>query len=114
MDGGDDEKREIFNCLSKVNIEQVRFVTVTIPCPMNPKPTFSSHFHSHHNSPFIHQSFNRCRYALGHLLAAIEQFEEERVRGQCQNLLRVARRLLGKIGKYQERRMKCTHKREDI
>lgn len=40
------------------------------------------------------------RYVLGHLLTAIELFEEERVRGQCQNLLRVARRLLGKIGKY--------------
>lgn len=44
--------------------------------------------------------FSPSRYALGHLLTAIQQFEEERVRGQCQNLLRVARRLLGKIGKY--------------
>jgi cGMP-dependent 3',5'-cyclic phosphodiesterase len=31
-------------------------------------------------------------------LAAFELFEERRVRGQCQNLLKVARRLLGKIG----------------
>lgn len=38
------------------------------------------------------------RYALGHLLTAFELFEEQRVREQCQNLLRVARRLLGKIG----------------
>ncbi|XP_059616189.1 cGMP-dependent 3',5'-cyclic phosphodiesterase-like isoform X2 [Phlebotomus argentipes] len=38
------------------------------------------------------------RYTLGHLLTAFELFEEKRVRDQCQNLLRVARRLLGKIG----------------
>lgn len=38
------------------------------------------------------------RYVLGHLLTAFELFEEKRVRGQCQNLLKVARRLLGKIG----------------
>ncbi|XP_055641018.1 cGMP-dependent 3',5'-cyclic phosphodiesterase-like isoform X2 [Toxorhynchites rutilus septentrionalis] len=38
------------------------------------------------------------RYVLGHLLTAFELFEEKRVRYQCQNLLQVARRLLGKIG----------------
>lgn len=36
---------------------------------------------------------------LGHLLTAFELYEERRVRGQCQNLLRVAKHLLGKIGK---------------
>lgn len=49
---------------------------------------------------FVSSACVSCRYALGHLLTVIEQFEEERVRGQCQNLLRVARRLLGKIGEY--------------
>nr|XP_029715884.1 uncharacterized protein LOC115259447 [Aedes albopictus] len=39
------------------------------------------------------------RYVLGHLLTAFDLFEEKRVRYQCQNLLQVARRLLGKIGK---------------
>uniref|UniRef100_A0A1Q3FUB5 Phosphodiesterase n=2 Tax=Culex tarsalis TaxID=7177 RepID=A0A1Q3FUB5_CULTA len=38
------------------------------------------------------------RYVLGHLLTAFELFEEKRVRYQCQNLLQVARRLLGNIG----------------
>ncbi|KXJ72519.1 hypothetical protein RP20_CCG017799 [Aedes albopictus] len=38
-----------------------------------------------------------CRYVLGHLLTAFDLFEEKRVRYQCQNLLQVARRLLGKI-----------------
>ncbi|XP_062545703.1 cGMP-dependent 3',5'-cyclic phosphodiesterase-like [Armigeres subalbatus] len=38
------------------------------------------------------------RYVLGHLLTAFDLFEEKRVRYQCQNLLQVARRLLGKIG----------------
>uniref|UniRef100_A0A1B0CBD1 Phosphodiesterase n=1 Tax=Lutzomyia longipalpis TaxID=7200 RepID=A0A1B0CBD1_LUTLO len=37
-------------------------------------------------------------YILGHLLTSFELFEEKRVRGQCQNLLQVARRLLGKVG----------------
>ena len=40
-----------------------------------------------------------CRYVLGHLVTAFELYEEKRVRDQCQNLLQVARRLLGKIGK---------------
>jgi len=40
------------------------------------------------------------RYVTGHLLMAFELFEEKRVRGQCQNLLKVARRLLVKIGKW--------------
>lgn len=35
---------------------------------------------------------------MGHLLTAFQLFEEKRVRGQCQDLLRVARHLLGKIG----------------
>uniref|UniRef100_A0A1B0CJL4 Uncharacterized protein n=1 Tax=Lutzomyia longipalpis TaxID=7200 RepID=A0A1B0CJL4_LUTLO len=39
-------------------------------------------------------------YILGHLLTSFELFEEKRVRGQCQNLLQVARRLLGKVGMY--------------
>lgn len=39
-----------------------------------------------------------CRYSVGHLLTSVELFEEQRVRGQCQNLLRVAKHLLGKIG----------------
>ncbi|XP_058120991.1 cGMP-dependent 3',5'-cyclic phosphodiesterase-like [Anopheles ziemanni] len=38
------------------------------------------------------------RYVLGHLVTAFELYEEKRVRDQCQNLLQVARRLLGKIG----------------
>lgn len=38
------------------------------------------------------------RYTFGHITASFELQEEKRVRGQCQNLLRVARRLLGKIG----------------
>lgn len=38
------------------------------------------------------------RYTLGHLLTAIELAEEQRVRGQCQSLLRIARRLLRQIG----------------
>ncbi|XP_001653383.2 cGMP-dependent 3',5'-cyclic phosphodiesterase [Aedes aegypti] len=38
------------------------------------------------------------RYVLGHLLTAFDLYEEKRVRYQCQNLLQVARRLLGKIG----------------
>lgn len=42
--------------------------------------------------------FSLNRYILGHLLTAFDLFEEKRVRNQCQNLLQVARRLLGKIG----------------
>ncbi|CAD7085831.1 unnamed protein product [Hermetia illucens] len=38
------------------------------------------------------------RYTLGQLLTSIELAEEKRVRGQCQSLLRVARRLLRQIG----------------
>uniref|UniRef100_A0A336L6K6 Phosphodiesterase n=1 Tax=Culicoides sonorensis TaxID=179676 RepID=A0A336L6K6_CULSO len=38
------------------------------------------------------------KYSIGHLLTSVELFEEKRVRGQCQNLLRVAKHLLGKIG----------------
>ncbi|XP_063702295.1 cGMP-dependent 3',5'-cyclic phosphodiesterase-like [Culicoides brevitarsis] len=39
-----------------------------------------------------------CKYSVGHLLTAVELYEEKRVRGQCQNLLRVAKHMLGKIG----------------
>lgn len=35
---------------------------------------------------------------MGHFLTAVELFEEQRVREQCQNLLRVAKHMLGKIG----------------
>lgn len=35
---------------------------------------------------------------MGHLMTAVELFEEQRVREQCQNLLRVAKHMLGKIG----------------
>lgn len=44
---------------------------------------------------YIQETF---KYVLGHLLTAFELFEEKRVRFQCQDLLQVAKRLLGKIG----------------
>ncbi|XP_052864449.1 cGMP-dependent 3',5'-cyclic phosphodiesterase-like [Anopheles cruzii] len=47
------------------------------------------------NQFYIDDTF---RYVLGHLVTAFELYEEKRVRDQCQNLLQVARRLLGKIG----------------
>uniref|UniRef100_A0A182LX77 Uncharacterized protein n=1 Tax=Anopheles culicifacies TaxID=139723 RepID=A0A182LX77_9DIPT len=49
------------------------------------------------------------RYVLGHLVTAFELYEEKRVRDQCQNLLQVARRLLGKIVRKLRREWYANH-----